>query len=82
MARLQPARTRGLDLLRRLSYAATRRFDERQLIDLTMAIALENLYCRFNWALGIESEGFSAGMYCVALDAPSAETLARNIPAR
>ena len=30
-----------------------------------MAIALENLYSRFNWALGIEGEGFSDGMYCV-----------------
>ena len=30
-----------------------------------MSVALENLYSRFNWALGIESEGFSEGMYCV-----------------
>ena len=41
------------------------RFDSRQLVELTMSIALENLYSRFNWALGIESEGFSDGMYCV-----------------
>ena len=40
-------------------------FDERQLVELTMTVALENLYSRFNWALGIESEGFSEGMYCV-----------------
>ena len=31
-----------------------------------MSIALENLYSRCNWALGIEGEGFSEGMYCVA----------------
>ena len=30
-----------------------------------MSIALENQYSRFNWALGIESEGFSEGTYCV-----------------
>ncbi len=41
------------------------RFDERQLVELTMTIALENLYSRSNWAFGIEGEGFSEGMYCV-----------------
>jgi AhpD family alkylhydroperoxidase len=41
------------------------RFDERQTVELTMAIALENLYSRTNWALGIEGQGFSEGMYCV-----------------
>lgn len=40
-------------------------FDERQLVELTMSVALENLYTRFNWAMGIEGEGFSEGMYCV-----------------
>lgn len=40
-------------------------FDERQMVELTMAIALENLYSRTNWALGLESQGFSEGMYCV-----------------
>lgn len=40
-------------------------FDERQMVELTMAVALENLYTRFNWAMGIEGEGFSEGMYCV-----------------
>ena len=42
------------------------RFDERQVVELTIAIALENLYSRSNWALGIEGEGFSEGMYCVS----------------
>jgi AhpD family alkylhydroperoxidase len=41
------------------------RFDESQLVELTMSIALENLYSRSNWAFGIESEGFSEGSYCV-----------------
>ena len=47
-------------------------FDERQLVELTMAVALENLYTRFNWAMGIEGEGFSEGMYCVAPDGHAA----------
>jgi AhpD family alkylhydroperoxidase len=41
-------------------------FDERQMVELTMTIATENLHARSNWALGIESEGFSEGSYCVA----------------
>jgi AhpD family alkylhydroperoxidase len=45
------------------------RFDERQIVELTVTIALENLYARTNWALGIEGEGFSEGMYCVAPEA-------------
>jgi AhpD family alkylhydroperoxidase len=44
-------------------------FDERQLVELTSAIGLENLYARCNWALGIEGEGFSDGMYCVRPEA-------------
>jgi AhpD family alkylhydroperoxidase len=40
-------------------------FDERQMVELTMVVALENLYARFNWAMGIEGEGFTEGMYCV-----------------
>lgn len=43
-------------------------FDERQMVELTMAIAFENLASRNNWALGIESEGFSEGAYCVRPD--------------
>jgi AhpD family alkylhydroperoxidase len=41
------------------------RFEERQIVELTMAIALENMYSRSNWALGIEGQGFTEGMYCV-----------------
>jgi AhpD family alkylhydroperoxidase len=44
------------------------RFDERQLVELTLTIGLENLYSRTNWALGIEGEGFSDGMFCVRPD--------------
>jgi AhpD family alkylhydroperoxidase len=42
------------------------RFDEAQLVELTSVIALENYRGRFNWALGIESEGYSEGAYCAA----------------
>ena len=57
--------------------ALRERFDARALVELTMSIALENQYSRFNWALGIESERFSEGTYCVRPDADrtSAETL-------
>jgi AhpD family alkylhydroperoxidase len=41
-----------------------RHFDERQLVELTHCIALENLRGRFNLALGIGSAGFSEGMVC------------------
>jgi AhpD family alkylhydroperoxidase len=48
------------------------RFDERQLVELTMAIGLENLYSRWNWAFGIEGQGFTEGMYCVRPDGAAA----------
>jgi AhpD family alkylhydroperoxidase len=50
-------------------------FDERQLVELTMAIALENMFGRTNWALGIHGEGFSDGMYCVRPDTQAARAL-------
>lgn len=43
-------------------------FDERQIVALTMTIAMENLYNRSNHALGVESQGFSEGMYCAMPD--------------
>ena len=51
------------------------RFDPRQIVELTMTISLENLYSRTNWALGIEGEGFSDGMYCVRPEPHSAGEL-------
>jgi len=55
------------------------RFDERQIVELTMAIGLENLYGRSNWALGIEGEGFSEGMYCVRPDDSVIEAASRDV---
>lgn len=53
-------------------------FDERQLVELTMAIGLENLYSRTNWALGIEGQGFSEGMYCVRPEVEPVSALAAS----
>jgi AhpD family alkylhydroperoxidase len=55
------------------------RFDERQIVELTMEVALENLYSRFNWSMGIEGEGFSEGMYCVS---PQTALLERDLAPR
>lgn len=44
--------------------ALRRHFSERQIVELTAAIAWENYRARFNHALGIESQGFSEGAYC------------------
>src|SRR5690242_7226011 len=41
-----------------------RYFNERQLVELTSAIAWENYRARFDHAFGIEAEGFSEGAFC------------------
>jgi 4-carboxymuconolactone decarboxylase len=41
-----------------------RHFDNRQLVELTSAIAWENYRARFDHAFGIEAEGFSEGAFC------------------
>jgi alkylhydroperoxidase family enzyme len=51
-------------------------FDERQLVELTNVIALENMRARFNSAFDMTVAGFSKGMVCVAperLDAHAAD---------
>jgi AhpD family alkylhydroperoxidase len=40
--------------------------DDAQLVELTSVIALENYRARFNWALGIEAQGFADGAACPA----------------
>jgi alkylhydroperoxidase family enzyme len=56
-------------------FAAMREhFDERQLVELTSVIALENMRARFNSAFDMTPAGFSEGMVCVAPEA-SAEPL-------
>ena len=39
-------------------------YDDRQLVELTSALAWENYRARFDHALGIEAEGFSEGAFC------------------
>jgi alkylhydroperoxidase family enzyme len=41
------------------------RFDEAEIVELTWAAAIENLRARFNWALGIESQGYAEGSVCI-----------------
>jgi AhpD family alkylhydroperoxidase len=47
------------------------RFSERQLVELTSAIAIENYRARFNWAFGIEPQGFTAGGACALPERPA-----------
>jgi AhpD family alkylhydroperoxidase len=52
-------------------FAALRaRFDERQLVELTSAIAIENYRARFNWAFGVEPQGFAKGGACALPERP------------
>lgn len=44
------------------------RFDEPQIVELTWAAAIENMRARFNWALGIESQGYCKDGTCALPD--------------
>ncbi len=44
-------------------------FDERQLVELTNVIALENMRARFNSAFDMTPAGFSEGMVCAVPEA-------------
>lgn len=54
-------------------------FNERQLVELTSAIAIENVHARFNAALDIGSAGFSDGRVC-AVPEPAAGDSAAAMP--
>lgn len=41
-----------------------RHFNDKQLVELTSAIAWENYRARFNHAFSIPAEGFSQGAFC------------------
>ncbi|HST54834.1 MAG TPA: carboxymuconolactone decarboxylase family protein [Solirubrobacteraceae bacterium] len=63
-------------------------FDDAQLVELTMSIALENLRSRFNGAFEIGSAGFTEGMVCAVpvtadttIQAAAASTSATRAPA-
>jgi AhpD family alkylhydroperoxidase len=55
-------------------------FDEAQIVELTSAIALENLRARFNAALEIGAAGFSEGMVCALPEAPASAEGAPGAP--
>lgn len=60
-------------------FAALREhFDERQIVELTSEIALENMRARFNAGLGIAAAGFTDGMVCAVPDSPS--DLSNEVP--
>jgi alkylhydroperoxidase family enzyme len=40
------------------------RFSERQLVEMSAAIAWENYRARFNRTFAVEAEGFSKGKFC------------------
>lgn len=51
-------------------FAALRaRFEDRQLVELTSAIAWQNYRARFDHAFGCQAEGFSEGAFCPMPDA-------------
>ena len=55
-------------------FAALReQFDERQLVELTNVIALENMRARFNTAFDMTPAGFSEGMVCALPESPERE---------
>jgi len=51
-------------------------FSERQLVEITAALAWENYRARFNHAFAIEAQGFCKGAYCPVPEGPG-ETEAR-----
>ena len=54
-------------------FAALREhFDERQMVELTNIIALENLRSRFNIAFDMDPAGFSEGRVCIVPESPPA----------
>jgi AhpD family alkylhydroperoxidase len=55
-------------------------FDERQIVELTNVIALENMRSRFNLALGYGAAGFTEGMVC-AVPEPAAASERDGTPA-
>jgi alkylhydroperoxidase family enzyme len=46
-------------------------FDAEQMVELTAAVAWENFRARFNHALGVESQGYSEGAFCVLPERPA-----------
>jgi alkylhydroperoxidase family enzyme len=61
--------------------ALQQHFDEKQLVELTSAIAWENYRARFDHAFGIEAEGFYQGALCLLPERPAIPTSSSATPA-
>lgn len=59
-----------VDVPPELEEALARVFDERQLVELTAAIAWENYRARFNRVFHIQAVGYSSGAFCVLPERP------------
>jgi len=57
-------------------------FDERQLVELTNVITLENMRARFNSAFEMTPAGFSEGMVCAVSEAATDAAAATGHSAR
>ncbi len=66
-----------VDVPERLFAQLCEHLDEAQMVELTSIIALENYRSRFNWAFGIEGQGFSDGSFCVPPEARPPELAAK-----
>jgi alkylhydroperoxidase family enzyme len=53
-----------VELAGELFAAMRQHLDDRQLVELTSAIAWENYRARFDHAFGCEAEGYSEGAFC------------------
>lgn len=56
------------------------RLDDEQLVELTATIAWENYVGRFNRGLGIESQEFTEGAFCVLPERSGAASATRQRP--
>ena len=53
-----------MDVTDEIFAAIRERYDDRQIVELTSAIAWEHYRARFDHALHIEAQGFSEGSFC------------------
>src|SRR5438034_11703254 len=58
------------------------KFSDAQLVELTATLAWENYRARFDHAFGVESEGFTQGIYCVMPVRGSANAQAHHANSR
>jgi alkylhydroperoxidase family enzyme len=59
-----------VDVADELFAELTKRFNEREIVELTATIAWENWRARFNHALEIEAHGFTEGAFCPIPERP------------